>query len=280
MNTFVWFSYSKKEEMLRDSIRSFAINSDIPMRIVLAFDNIHGEVPSDETKTLFTEIRNKLNIECSIILTKFDRVFNLNGRICISNMYDIFSDLSKDMNENEAVFKVDDDMILFKDNYIKSFLSSDSLVLGLYRDPIIDIDIDKEPNIWGSFYGLKKGFIKALEKNISSFGSTVAFLNNIDKSYKNILTSLLFPEDIALSYVVKSIIPKEKRMILPLSMKGGFMAGWQYRKDPYSFYYDMYELVNFGNVALVKSQDPLRFITKTMREALDDFLIKNKRTRY
>lgn len=265
ISTFIWFSHKRKEEMLIQSILSVVKNVSIPRRIVVAFDNSKGELPSQELKDVLMMAKNKFNVPCMIYLTKFDRRGNLNGIVCISNMFDIYKRFADSSN---AIFKIDDDVVVFRDEYFKNFLNSDKLVLGLERESEID---NKESNFWGAFYGFKTDFIKELIQ-IDLNEGIAGLIYQINEREKGYLNEIMYPEDIVFSHIAKALISKENRMIVPINFDRGFMAGWQYAKVSYKFYFDKFDLVNFGNIKLIKDKTNIvQYMRKTMEDALMEF---------
>ena len=254
--------------MLFESMRSVAENVRAEKRFCLIFDAFNINEPvTDVCFDKIDEIRNKYGIECLVKISNFDREFNLNGMECIKGMFEAYTQFSED---STSVFKIDDDTIVFKDNYINRFLANDEFqTFGCRKYIYSKYDIDK---LYGCFYGMKNSMINKIRREANHAASFEEYIEIITKDDISLMD---LPEDCVFATVAKSITSDYQRLWIPFVLGGGFFAGWQYKNKTYSNAYRHYDVISFGNRSLVKvdpEDDIDAVIAGIMKEALDEYL--------
>ena len=268
MNTFIWFTFNKRAEMLLQSMRSIAENVRADKRFCIVFDAFNTNEPvTDSCLDNVAEIRRKYGIECLIRTSNFDREFNLNGMECIKGMFNVYTEISEN---STSIFKVDDDTIVFKDNYINRFLANNEFqTFGCRKYVYTKYDIDK---LYGCFYGMKSPITNKMRREANHAANLEEYIEIITKPDQSLRD---LPEDCVFSTIVKSLTSDYQRLWIPFVLGGGFFAGWQYKNKTYSNAYKYYDVISFGNRPLVKlnaGEDIDVVIAGVMKEALDEYL--------
>lgn len=269
MNTYIWFTYADNEKMLIQSVRSVMANVTTEKRVCIVFDTFDpNNAISSSTVDEISKLQSKYDTECIITNSTFDRRHNLNGIECVRGMLDVFRRFGE---KSEAIFKIDDDVIIYKQNYINKFLS-DNKILSLWSQRYI-VNPGDEKYIYGSFYGMKSGLIEEIIREVNHANSLEEYIARV-VSTDNIVASYL-PEDQTFSLMVSSATADYEKMLVPFVVGDGFFAGWQYKNKTYANAYRHYDIITFGNRGLVPSKNPTEIrniIADTMRDSLDEYL--------
>lgn len=269
MNTFIWFTFNERLDALYQSMRSVAENVRAAKRFCIVFDalNIADPVPT-KALILIEAIREKYGIECLVRTSTFDREINLNGYQCLRGMLDTYVEFS---DNSDAIFKIDEDTMVFKDNYINKFLSGDEyLSLGCRRKIVNDFDLDR---IHGCVYAMKSVLIKNINREVNHAISFEGYIDSITEPDSFVAHNLV--EDRTFSMIIKNATSDFQRLWVPFVLGCGFFAGWQYKNKTYANAYKHYDAITYGNRGLVPYVDGMttnEVISMTMKETLDEFL--------
>lgn len=270
MNTFIWFTYKRHEAFLVQSLRSVLENVSSDKRLCVVFDSYYGDSISDATMDIISNYQNKYGVEIIVTSANFYRRGNLNGTECINGMLSFFN---RFQTNSDAIFKIDSDVILFKQNYINTFLSNSKyLSMGCQRHIFKPDQFDKGL-IYGSFYGLKSELLEYINREVNHASNFEEYIEHVTAS--NPLVHDNLQEDLTFSMIIKSITSDEQRLWPEFTLGKGMMAGWQFKNNTYSNGYKFYDIINFGNRYLIKADgtdEVYRIAEKNMRESLDEYL--------
>jgi hypothetical protein len=223
MNTFVWFTYSENERMLIQSIRSVMENTRFPKRICIVVDTYNNCPPmSNGFMNQIAAMQDKYDVECLVTTSNFNRDTNLKGVECVKGMLEFYTRLSEN---SDVILKVDDDVILFKDNLINQFIFNPNyLSFGTAKmDGIYSF-------AYGMMYGIKKSLINSLNREVLHAGGMEKYIEAIVPPESPARKD--YPEDKLFSAMIMSFTPQSERYWIPFTMLLHLGIGFLLRHKP------------------------------------------------
>ncbi len=163
-------------------------------RLHIVFENIEDQEgykitgTSDNFKQSIQSAQDKFGVVITQEVSTFNRKRNLNGTECVAGMLGIYKELAKD---SEAVFKIDDDVVVFKSQHIARFMHIQNwLSLACHVNITTEADAGF---FYGGIYGLKKELINLICENAGKAKSTEDYIRAMTSNTPEIQKR--FPED-------------------------------------------------------------------------------------